>query len=266
MQGRDAKKVMEDYADKVKKSKKGKKDKKKEKRKKEEEKYEGRRGDDNKDPKNFDEYQDAYALREYGAGSGKKPKASRFSGLDVRKMFDAGTDRFGLSKADAAREVLDYYDDMKGKTRAGGGTRDALDKLRGYLEREKPKDEEPTYGNTDRPQQVIDDQEEFERTRLDRPENQMPRLEDAYETEDAYTSAFNKGVDANMAAIRGGDDLNEWYQTKFVPHLEADANATASEIGDDSRYFLDKFLFDPPKLGSVKDIYDQYKDEIDEMD
>ena len=243
---------------------KSKKDKKKDKRKKEEEKYEGRRGDDIKDPKNFDEYQDAYGLRRYGAGSDKKPKASRFSGLDVRKMFDAGTDRFGLSKADAAREVLEYADDMKGKTRMGGATQDALDKLRGYLQKEET--EEPkTYGNTDRPEQVVEDQEEFEETRLDRPENQMPRLEDAYETEDAYTSAFNRGVDANMAAIRGGDDLNEWYQTKFVPHLEADANATTSEIGDDSRYFLDKFLFEPPKLGSVKNIFDVYKDEIEEM-
>ena len=246
---------------------KSKKDKKKEKRKEEEKKYEGRRGDDIKDPKNFDEYQDAYALREYGAGSGKKPKASRFSGLDVRKMFDAGTDRFGLSKADAAREVLDYYEDMKGKTRTGGGTRDALDKLRALLKTDKPKEEPKTYGNTDRPEQVVEDQEEFEETRLDKPENQMPRLEDAYvaPTEDAYTAAFNKGVDANMAAIRGGDDLNEWYQTKFVPHLEADAMATASEIGDDSRYFLDKFLFEPPELGSVKDIFDVYKDEIEEM-
>lgn len=72
--------------------------------------------------------------------------------------------------------------------------------------------------------------------------------------------------DANMAAIRGGDDLNEWYQTKFVPHLEADANATTSEIGDDSRYFLDKFVFNPPKLGSVKDIFDKYKGEIEDLD
>ena len=246
---------------------KSKKDKKREERKKEEKKYEGRRGDDIKDPKNFDEYQDAYALREYGAGSGKKPKASRFSGLDVRKMFDAGTDRFGLSKADAAREVLDYADDMKGKTRMGGATQDALDKLRGYLQKEET--EEPkTYGNTDRPEQVVEDQERFEETRLDKPENQMPRLEDAYvaPTEDAYTAAFNKGVDANMAAIRGGDDLNEWYQTKFVPHLEADANATNSEIGDDSRYFLKNFAFEPPKLGDIKDLFDRYKGEIEDLD
>ena len=72
--------------------------------------------------------------------------------------------------------------------------------------------------------------------------------------------------DANMAAIRGGDDLNEWYQTKFVPHLEADANATASEIGDDSRYFLSKFAFEPPKLGDVKDLFDKYKGEIEDLD
>ena len=72
--------------------------------------------------------------------------------------------------------------------------------------------------------------------------------------------------DANMAAIRGGDDLNEWYQTKFVPHLEADANATSSEVGDDSRYFLDNFVFSPPKLGNVQEIFDKYKGEIEDLD
>ena len=72
--------------------------------------------------------------------------------------------------------------------------------------------------------------------------------------------------DANMAAIRGGDDLNEWYQTKFVPHLEADANATSSEIGDDSRYFLDKFAFEPPELGDIKELFDKYKGEIEDLD
>ena len=69
-----------------------------------------------------------------------------------------------------------------------------------------------------------------------------------------------------MDAIRGGDDLNEWYQTKFVPHLEADANATNSEIGDDSRYFLKNFAFVPPKLGDIKEIFDRYKGEIEDLD
>lgn len=242
-----------------------KKDRKREKRREEEKKYDERRGSKGSDSKDFEGFMDSYNLRSKGAGSDKDPKASRFSALDVRDMFDAGTDRYGLSKSDAARQVLDYADDMEGRTRMGGGTRDALDRLRGYLKNDKPKDDDNR--NDDRPDEVKEDQERFEETRLDRPENQMPRLEDAYEpTEDAYTSGFNQGTDANMAAIRGGDDLNEWYQTKFVPHLEADANATNSEIGDDSRYFLSKWTFEPPQLGSVKDLFDKYKEEIEELD
>ncbi len=175
-------------------------------------------------------------------------------------MFDA-RDKYGKSKAEAAQMVLDYADRIKGKSKMGGATRDALDRLRGYLkEDDKPKDEEPK--NTDRPKEVVEDQERFEETRLDKPGNQMPRLEDA------YAGGSNQGgqQDANLAAIRGGDDLNEWYQTKFVPHLEADANATNSEIGDDSRYFLSKFAFEPPQLGSVSDIFDKYKKQIEDLD
>ena len=211
----------------------------------------------------YAKYIDDYDRKAYGAGSDKKKgPVDRFSGLDVRKMFDA-RDKYGKSKAEAAQMVLDYADRIKGKSKMGGATRDALDKLRGYL-KEEPK-EEPK--NTDRPKEVREDQERFEETRLDKPENQMPRLEDAYTpTENAYDSGFNKATDANMAAIRGGDDLNEWYQTKFVPHLEADAMATTSEIGDDSRYFLSKFAFEPPELGNVQDIFNKYKDEIEDMD
>ena len=80
------------------------------------------------------------------------------------------------------------------------------------------------------------------------------------------SSARSGTGDGSMSAIRAGDDLNEWYQTKFVPHLEADANATNSEIGDDSRYFLKNFVFSPPKLGNIKDIFDRYKGEIEDLD
>jgi hypothetical protein len=200
-----------------------------------------------------------YDRKAYGAGSDKKPPTDRFSGLDVRKMFDA-RDKYGKSEKEAAQMVLDYAEKIKGKSKMGGATRDALDKLRGYL-KEEPK-EEPK--NTDRPQEVREDQERFEETRLDLPENQMPRMEDAYKpTQDSFSSGFDDG---SMGAIRAGDDLNEWYQTKFVPHLEADANATNSEIGDDSRYFLSKFAFEPPELGDIGEIFDRYKAEIEDLD
>lgn len=209
----------------------------------------------------FANYIKEYDRKAYGAGSGRKKPVDRFSGLDVRKMFDAGTGKYGKSKADAAQMVLDYADDVKGKTKMGGATRDALDKLRGYLQKEDKEEEE--YVRPERPQEVRDDQERFEETRLDLPENQMPRLEDAYT---GGGRGSGGAEDGSMAAIRGGDDLNEWYQTKFVPHLEADANATSSEIGDDSRYFLSKFAFEPPELGSIKELFDRYKGEIEGLD
>ena len=207
----------------------------------------------------FANYIKEYDRKAYGAGSGRKNPVDRFSGLDVRKMFDAGTGKYEQSKADAAQMVLDYADSVKGKTKMGGATRDALDVLRGYLK----EDEGGEEVSPERPQEVRDDQERFEETRLDLPENQMPRLEDAYTGRGRGSGGAEDG---SMAAIRGGDDLNEWYQTKFVPHLEGDANATNSEIGDDSRYFLSKFAFEPPELGSVKELFDRYKGEIEDLD
>ena len=84
------------------------------------------------DAREFEKYMRNYDRKAYGAGSDKKPPTDRFSGLDVRKMFDAGID-MGGSKAEVAEDVLDYAADYKGKTKMGGATRAALDKLRGYL-------------------------------------------------------------------------------------------------------------------------------------
>ena len=96
----------------------------------------------------------------------------------------------------------------------------------------------------------------------------VPRFNEPLTESPAMSRDVSRGgtSDANMAAIRGGDDLNEWYQTKFVPHLEADANATSSEVGDDSRYFLNNFVFSPPKLGNIQEIFDRYKGEIEDLD
>ena len=80
----------------------------------------------------FKEYLRNYDRTARGAGSEKDPAVDRFSGLDVRYVFDEGLDR-GLSKADAARDVLDYASSLAGKSKMGGATRRALDKLRGYL-------------------------------------------------------------------------------------------------------------------------------------
>ena len=82
--------------------------------------------------KEFQEYLRDYDRKARGAGSEKEPPTDRFSGKDVRYVFEEGLDR-GLSKAAAAEDVLDYATDLIGKSRMGGATRAALDKLKGYL-------------------------------------------------------------------------------------------------------------------------------------
>lgn len=157
-------------------------------------------------------------------------------------------DHIGIEKINSENDLRQMYDFVSGYKFDKGDDSDSGNN-------EARKETDPT-ANTERPDNVKEDRDRFLETKLDRPENQMPRLEDA----------FRGTTDASMGAIRGGDDLNEHYQKKFVPHLEADARATSSEIGDESRNFLSKFTFDPPELGSIKDIFDKYKSEIEDLD
>ena len=80
----------------------------------------------------FKEYLRGYDRKARGAGSEKEPPTDRFSGLDVRHVFQKGLDR-GLSKSDAARDVLAYAADLEGRSRMGTATERELEKLRGYL-------------------------------------------------------------------------------------------------------------------------------------
>lgn len=241
-----AKEMKEKYRDAIKSS--SKKDKKKE-----DNDYDTRRGRKDESPDNFEEFMDSYNLRSKGAGSDKDPKKSRFSALDVREMFGEGTGRYDLSKAEAARQVLDYADEMKGRTRMGGGTRRALDKLRGYLKEDKPeKDPEPVRDPEEIPKELQDSYDKWQETDLTKDENKPPRLD----------SRFSN--DASKDAISGGDDLIQWANEKFIPHLEAEANYGTEQIGHDMGYFLDKFVYGPAELGSIDSIYEKYKKDIED--
>ena len=93
--------------------------------------------------KEFQEYLREYDRKARGAGSEKEPPTDRFSGKDVRYVFKEGLER-GLSKSAAAEDVLDYATDLIGRSKMGGATRAALDKLKGYL-----KEDDGTGGGSD---------------------------------------------------------------------------------------------------------------------
>ena len=96
--------------------------------------------------KEFEEYLRNYDRTARGKGSDKDPAVDRFSGLDVRYVFDEGRKR-GLSKAAAAEEVLDYASDLIGRSKMGGATADALDKLREFLPAGQPTSVDPRPEN-----------------------------------------------------------------------------------------------------------------------
>ena len=207
--------------------------------------------------RSFKDYIDDYNRKAFGAGSDKDPATDRFSGLDVRKMFDAGTDKYDLSKREAAEMVLDYADDIEGKSKMGGGTERALAKLERYMKEGKDDKKPVTDPDEDKdyvpPPSLVAAQEAYNESDLTRPENQAPRMDTRYTD------------DPSKDAISAGDDLNDWYGNKFVPNLQAEANLGAEQMGEDTSYFLDKFVYGPPELGDVADIFDKYRGEIDKL-
>ena len=69
--------------------------------------------------------------------------------------------------------------------------------------------------------------------------------------------------DPSKDAIRAGDDLNDWYGNKFVPHLKAEADFGAEQMGADTSYFMDKMVYGPPELGDISEIFKKYKNYLD---
>ena len=145
--------------------------------------------------------------------------------------------------------------------------RQMYDFVRGYeFKEEKDKDDKvddtyiplPTQPDKDKPKEVQDAVKDYEDSKLENPGNQQPRFSDVISKD----LGGNPTSDPNLDAIKHGDDLNEWYQTKFVPHLEKEAHATSHEIGNSTRYFLDKFVFEPPQLGDPKELFEYYSDKI----
>ena len=207
--------------------------------------------------RSFEDYIDDYNRKAFGAGSGKDPATDRFSGLDVRKMFDAGTDKYDLSKREAAEMVLEYADDIEGKSKMGGGTERALAKLERYMKEGKDDKKPVTDPDEDKdyvpPPSLVAAQEAYNESDLTRPENQAPRMDTRYTD------------DPSKDAVSAGEDLNNWYGNKFVPNLQAEANLGAEQMGEDTSYFLDKFVYGPPELGDVADIFEKYRGEIDKL-
>jgi len=97
-------------------------------------------------------------------------------------------------------------------------------------------------------QDLVDQKADFESIQDDFDKGNLPRMN----TEgNSYTDA-----------ISHADDLNEHYQSKFLPYIRKAANLAATEIGETGRYNLNRFVGGVPKLGDPKEMFEYYSDKI----
>ena len=200
----------------------------------------------------------AHHLEWYQRKKGKNPpghdKSSYAKDWRNRETWSRIADHLGIKKVDSEGDLRQMYDFVRGYKFEG--------------EKEEPETEKPEFTPVptqpveDKPKEVQDAVKDYEDSKLENPGNQQPEFSDVINTDLKGNPTSNPMLDA----IKHGDDLNEWYQTKFVPHLEKEAHATAHEIGNSSRYFLDKFVFQPPKLGDPKELFEYYSGKIKDDD
>jgi hypothetical protein len=73
-------------------------------------------------------------------------------------------------------------------------------------------------------------------------------------------------VDGVGAAADYGNRATDDFHTRFVPHLNAQANLEALEMGHSGSHHLSRFIGKVPDLAStdIKDLYKYYSDKISE--
>jgi|GEM_PF-2832260 len=78
---------------------------------------------------------------------------------------------------------------------------------------------------------------------------------------------FNPTGDGILDAATYGNRATDDYVNRFVPHLNAQANLEAHEMGDVGNYRMNSFEGEPTELASsdIKDLYKYYSSKIEGM-
>jgi len=76
---------------------------------------------------------------------------------------------------------------------------------------------------------------------------------------------FNPTGDGILDAATYGNRATDDYVNRFVPHLNAQANLEAHEMGDAGNYHMNRFEGEPTELASsdIKDLYKYYSSKIE---
>jgi len=116
---------------------------------------------------------------------------------------------------------------------------------------------------TTKPDQLNEDQKNYQDTRLTNPENNMPRMGINESSDYFKTPGTSTSLNPYKDAINHGNDLNDYYQNKFIPSLQAEAQLTGREIGESTRFNIADFVGKIPELGDPREMFGYYRDELD---
>jgi len=104
---------------------------------------------------------------------------------------------------------------------------------------------------------------------ITQPSDTLTDLRDQFDKTQAANDAGNiprMGTDGNpySDAINYGNDMNDYFQTKFIPSVRNEAQLASQEIGETGKFYLNKFIGKVPKLGDPKELFDYYSDKIND--
>ena len=73
------------------------------------------------------------------------------------------------------------------------------------------------------------------------------------------------GTDGNpyTDAINHGNDMNDWYQKRFLPSIRKESMLAAKEVGESGRHHLANWVGKMPELGDMTELTKKYIDMIE---
>ena len=188
------------------------------------------------------EFRDQIDFARYGGGYTSVPsgKPGHDGKVNTSELWNRVRKEIGIKDVDSENDLRQMFDYVTGYKNASQP--DPAAEQPATVEEPKPEQPvQPSPGLTDQ-------QKDFESARDDFDRGNLPRMNT---DGNPYTDAINHG-----------DDLNQHYQSKFLPYIRKQANLGASEIGETGRYQLGRFIGKVPELGDPKEMFEYYADKI----
>lgn len=189
------------------------------------------------------EFRDQIDFARYAGGYSSAPGKPGHDGeVNTSQLWNRVREDIGIKDVDSENDLRQMFDYVMG-ARAMGQPEDS--------DTDKPEDNTPAEPEITQPSDTLTDlRDQYDNNQYGGKPSDMPRM----------------ATDGNpyTDAIEYGNDMNDYFQTNFVPSLKTEAKLGSQEIGETGKFYLNKFIGKVPKLGDPKELFDYYSDKIND--